>query len=276
MKTVGIVACSNGLKAEFINQNEELINYLQSIGSKVVLSNCIYEKNGFFSGTAKERAGELMKMFNNTDVEEIYDISGGDLANQILDELDYTEIKKSKAIFWGYSDLTTVINVIFSQTGKCSVLYQVKHLVCGKFTEKQRYRFENRKELFNPSFIMVQGQSMEGIVVGGNIRCFLKLAGTKYFPDLKNKLLLLEAYRGKVPQMTTCLAQLKQMGAFEQIKGIILGTFTEMEENNCVPDIVTLVKEFAGGEIPIAKTQDIGHGSDSKAIIIGERLIIKS
>ncbi len=276
MKTVGIVACSNGQKAEFINQNEELIKYLQSIGSKVVLSNCIYEKCGVFSGTAKERAYELMKMFNNPDVEEIYDISGGDLANQILDELDYTEIKKSKAIFWGYSDLTTVINAIYSLTGKCSVLYQVKHLVCGDFTEKQRYRFENRTELFNPSFIMVQGQSMEGIVVGGNIRCLLKLAGTKYFPVLRNKLLLLESYRGKVPQITTYLAQLKQMGAFEQIKGIILGTFTEMEENNCVPDIVTLVKEFAGGEIPIAKTQDIGHGSDSKAIIIGERLIIKS
>src|SRR5690606_23438132 len=125
-----------------------------------------------------------------------------------------------------------------------------------------------------PSFIMVQGKSMEGIVVGGNIRCFLKLAGTKYFPDLRNKLLLLEAYGGEVPQMTTYLAQLRQIGAFEQIKGILLGTFSKMEKNNSKPDMVSLVKEFVGQAIPIAKTQEIGHGSDSKAIIIGERLII--
>lgn len=274
MKTVGIVACSNGQKAELKNQNEELINYLKSLGNKVVLSKCIYEKNGVFSGTGKERAGELMRMFNNPDVEEIYDISGGDLANQILDELDYTAIKKSRAIFWGYSDLTTVINAIYSQTGKCGVLYQVKHLVCGDYAEKQRYRFENRKELFNPFFVMVQGSSMEGTVVGGNIRCFLKLAGTKYFPDLNDKLLLLEAYGGKVPQMTTYLAQLRQIGAFEQVKGILLGAFTQMEENKCDPDIVALVKEFAGDSIPIAITREVGHGSDSKAIIIGERLTI--
>lgn len=275
MKTVGIVACSNGLKPEFKNQNEELFNYLNSIGSKVVLSRCIYEKNGVFSGTGKERASELMRMFKNPDIEEIYDISGGDLANQILDELDYTAIMNSRAIFWGYSDLTTIINAIYSKTGKSSVLYQVKNLVSGNDVETQRYRFENRKELFQPSFIMVQGKSMEGIVVGGNIRCFLKLAGTKYFPDLRNKLLLLEAYGGEVPQMTTYLAQLRQIGAFEQIKGILLGTFSKMEKNNSKPDMVSLVKEFVGQAIPIAKTQEIGHGSDSKAIIIGERLIIK-
>lgn len=272
MKTVGIVACSNGQKTEYKNQNLELFDYLESIESKVVPSNFIYEKDGVFSGTGIERAGELMRMFNNPEIEEIYDISGGDLANQILDDLDYTAIKKSRAIFWGYSDLTTIINAIYSQTGKCSVLYQVRHLVCGNYVEKQRYRFENRNELFNPSFIMVQGRSMEGVVVGGNIRCFLKLAGTKYFPDLRYKLLLLEAYGGEVPQMTTYLAQLRQIGAFDQINGILLGTFTKMEENKCEPDIVTLVKEFAGNSIPIAITKEIGHGSDSKAILFGESL----
>jgi len=76
--------------------------------------------------------------------------------------------------------------------------------------------------------------------------------------------------------MTTYLAQLKQIGAFEQVKGILLGTFTKMEENKCQPDIVTLVKEFAGERIPVAKTREIGHGSDSKAIIIGERLVVSN
>ena len=62
---------------------------------------------------------------------------------------------------------------------------------------------------------------MDGIVLGGNIRCLLKLAGTEYFPDMKDKILLLEAMSGQVPQMVTYFSQLQQMGVFEKVKGIL-------------------------------------------------------
>ena len=274
MKKVGIVACSDAQKEEYRGRNEELVRFLESIDYEPILSSCIYSAEGVFSGTPKARAEQLMSMFADPDVEEIYDISGGDVANQILDELDYELISKSRAVFWGYSDLTTVINAIYTMTGKASVLYQIKHLVYGNSTQLQKERFLNRDELFSPAFRFVQKNVMKGIVVGGNIRCFLKLAGTGYFPDLENKILLLEAYGGRVPQMATYLAQLKQLGAFEKVSGIILGTFTAMEQNHCVPDIVTMVKEYARPEIPIAVTRDIGHGDDAKAIMIGKEIEI--
>jgi len=113
------------------------------------------------------------------------------------------------------------------------------------------------------------------VVVGGNIRCFLKLAGTRYFPDLQGKILLLESYGGEVPQMATYLAQLKQLGAFRKVNGVLLGTFTTMEQKHCVPDIITLVKEICGPEMPIAKTAEIGHDDDSKAIVIGREICLK-
>ena len=276
MKKVGIVACSDAQKEECRGRNEELVRFLKSIDREPILSSCIYAAEGVFSGTPKARAGQLMSMFADPDVEEIYDISGGDVANQILDELDYELISKSRAVFWGYSDLTTVINAIYTMTGKASVLYQIKHMVYGNAAELQKERFLNRDELFSPAFRFVQKNAMKGIVVGGNIRCFLKLAGTRYFPDLENKILLLEAYGGRVPQMATYLAQLKQLGAFEKVSGIILGTFTAMEQNHCVPDIVTMVKEYARPEIPIAVTRDIGHGDDAKAIVIGKEIEIIS
>lgn len=272
MKTVAIVACSNAQKEEYRSQNEELVRYLEETGHKVLWSNDIYEKNAAFSGTGAERAAELMRFFNDPEVEEIYDISGGDLANQVLDGLDYAAIRRRRAVFWGYSDLTTVINAIYAQTGKSSVLYQVKNMVWGEVKEVQRRRFENRAALFDPQVRFVQGEKMEGVVVGGNIRCFLKLSGTRYFPDLCDKILLLEAYGGEVPQMATYLAQLKQLGAFEKVGGILLGTFTAMEAHACSPDITALVREAAGTQIPIAKTQEIGHGNDAKAIRIGERI----
>ena len=303
MKKAAIVACSNAQKLEYRAQVEELVGFLRTVGIEVKLSECIYERGGeassrdggslgdVFSGTAEERAEQLMKMFKDPEVEEIFDISGGDVANQILDRLDYEAIAASKAVFWGYSDLSTVINAIYTLTGKESVLYQVKNMVRGAHAELQRERFcgwlsraerqecrepdEERSELFAPSFRFAQGRSMKGVVVGGNIRCFLKLAGTRYFPDLRGKVLLLEAMGGEVPQMATYLAQLKQMGAFEKIGGVLLGTFSAMERGGCVPDIVTLVKEVCGPELPIAVTGEIGHGDDSKAIVIGREIELK-
>ena len=193
MKKVGIVACSDAQKEEYRKQNEELIRFLESNGTQPVMSSCIYEKNdSIFSGSPKEKANQMMRMFTDPDIEEIYDISGGDMANQILDDLDYGRIAESKAVFWGYSDLTTVINAIYTMTGKASVLYQVKFMTSfGTSAELQRERFQNRDELFSPTFEFVQKDAMSGIVVGGNIRCFLKLAGTRYFPALENKILLL-------------------------------------------------------------------------------------
>lgn len=275
MRKIGITACSDALKEAYREQNEELVRFLKSIDSEPVLSSCIYEAENDFSDHSKERAEQLMNMFADPDIEEIYDISGGDVANQILDYLDYKVIAESKAVFWGYSDLTTVINAIYTMTGKASVLHQVKHMVYGSAADLQRKRFQNREELFAPEFTFVQKDSMKGVVVGGNIRCFLKLAGTRYFPDLENKLLLLEAYGGGVPQMRTYLAQLQQIGAFEKVNGIILGTFTAMDRNHCTPDIVTLVKGYAHPETPITVTEDIGHGDNAKAIMIGKEIEIK-
>ena len=272
MKKAAITACSNAQHPQNRPQIEELIAYLQSIGIESKLSSCIFSENSVFSGTPQERGASLMEMFKDPEVEEIYDISGGDVANQILDELDYELIAASKATFWGYSDLTTVINAIYTVTGKESVLYQVKNMVRGNHTALQCERFHNRTELFTPTFTFVQKSSMKGVVVGGNIRCFLKLAGTRYFPDLTGKVLLLESLGGEVPQMSTYLAQLKQIGAFDKVNGILLGTFTTMEQNRCLPDIVTLVKEVCGPEMPIARTPEIGHGDDSKAIVIGREI----
>ena len=276
MRKAAITACSNAQHSQTRPQIEELTSYLRSIGIEPVLSSCIYSDDSVFSGTPRERGAQLMKMFRDPEIEEIYDISGGDVANQILDELDYEAISASSATFWGYSDLTTAINAIYTMTGKESVLYQVKNIVRGNHIAAQRERFRSRTELFTPSVTFAQKSSMKGVVVGGNIRCFLKLAGTRYFPDLQGKILLLESLGGEVPQMSTYLAQLGQIGAFDKVSGILLGTFTTMEQNRCTPDIVTLVKGVCGQNIPLAQTTEIGHGDDSKAIVIGREIELSS
>ncbi len=111
---------------------------------------------------------------------------------------------------------------------------------------------------------------MQGVTAGGNIRCLLKLAGTAYWPDLRGKILILEALGGRREQLITYLSQLKQLGAFEQAAGILLGTFSMMEKEEGAAAVCELVRHFAGPGLPVAKTQEIGHGEDSKAVVIGE------
>lgn len=117
-------------------------------------------------------------------------------------------------------------------------------------------------------------RQLHGIVVGGNIRCFLKLAGTEYMPDLTDKILLLESYSGTAARMETYLCQLEQLGAFRKAAGILLGTFTEMQKRRCEPSVGTLVRRYAGADMPIAVTGQVGHGTDAKGIWIGKEFMM--
>ena len=82
------------------------------------LSPWIYGNRGPVSAWGKQRADALTELFQNPEIREIYDISGGDMANEILDFLDYEKIAASQAELWGYSDLTTVLNAIYVKNRK--------------------------------------------------------------------------------------------------------------------------------------------------------------
>lgn len=272
---VGIVGCSNAQLLSYKPKIEKLLNVITNMGLIPVCSDFIFKKYSVFSGKPEERANVLLKLYADNKIKAIFDISGGDVANEILEYLDFDLIKKNPKPFFGYSDLTTVINALYTKTGVVSYLYQIRNLIYD-CTEVQIERvvnslFYEKKDLFDIDYSFIQGSSMEGIVVGGNIRCFLKLAGTPYLPSFKNKILLLEAFSGEVALMTTFFNQLKQMGVFSQINGILLGTFTKMEELNIDPTVESILKSVINDEkLPIAKTDDIGHGTDSKCIAIGK------
>lgn len=277
---VAIVACSNGQPISNNSQVDSLISKLTNIGLKPICSDYIYAINPPFNGNADSKAKAFMDLYKNPEIKAIFDISGGDLANEILDYLDYEFIAKNPKPIFGYSDLTTVLNAIHSQTNNHIYLYQIRNLIYSD-SENQRKNFINsifndKNDLFNFSYKFIQGEKIEGTVVGGNIRCLLKLAGTKYIPDFTNKIIFLESMGGDAALMSAFLNQLKQIGVFEKVNGVILGTFSKMQENNISPTIEELaVKIINNKNLPIAKTEEIGHDSNSKCIVIGENITIK-
>lgn len=301
---VGIVCCSNGQSSTKKKEIENLKAILNEIGLIPVFSRYIYkneyeyqkgcsdrylaeenrQRTSVESGTPQERAEALMEFYKDDSIKAIFDISGGDIANTILPYLDYTYISSTDKQFWGYSDLTTIINAIYTKTEKTSVLYQIRNLLY-EYSEQQKKDFSRsiftknmhirdmstiqKDSLYEIPYEFYQGNSAQGIVVGGNIRCFLKLAGTEYFPDLTDKILLLEARSGSTAQILTYFSQLEQMGVFKKVNGILLGTFTQMEKEQNIPNVYQLLKPHITPELPVIKTAYIGHGTDSKAIEIG-------
>lgn len=278
---IGIISCSNGLSIKNKNIIDELKLNLKSLDIDMVEGDTLYAKEyNLFSGTGEEKARALEKLFLDKDIKMIFDISGGDLANEVLDFLDFNLIKENPKPFFGYSDLTVLLNAIYSQCDITTYNYQLRNLI-SKFKEEQMQNFkasfiEGKEDIFNLDYKWINGSHLEGIVVGGNIRCLLKLAGTKYMPDFKDKILFLESFSGNSAKMVTYITQYKNLGVFNEVKGIILGEFTEMEREDLKPDIVEILKRVIGEiNIPILKTSDLGHGADAKCIPIGKYLIFK-
>lgn len=278
---IAVVVNSNGLSLDQKSEVTTLLKELREMGLNPVCSQFLYQKESIFSGTAKERGMEMNLFFADETIKGIVDISGGDIANQVLPYLDYNRIKNHPKPFFGYSDLTTLLNGIYQQTGVPTYLFQLRTILWEQ-TGKQKARFVesilgDKGTLFDSQWQFIQGERISGTVIGGNIRCFLKLAGTPYLPDFRGRVLFLESNGGGIPQLTTYLNQLKQMGVFNQISGILLGSFTELEaseEGLTIRDLVLDVIE--NPDLPVAKTSEIGHGPQSRCLVIGKPLTINS
>ncbi|WP_304096452.1 hypothetical protein [Gemella haemolysans] len=62
------------------------------------------------------------------------------------------------------------------------------------------------------------------------------------------------------------------MEVFDKISGLLIGTFTKIEKEISVEELFEHVQEY----IAIAKTQEVGHARNSKALKIGEKIYIKN
>lgn len=274
---VGLIACSDGVSVENSPKVEELIKVLRSFGLEVVVANTLFRRDAYFSGKPKERAAELNILFNDDEIKAIFDISGGDSANQILPYIDYDGIRMNPKPFFGMSDLTVILNGLYTKSNLTTYHYQLMNLVSSDGMVQQnnfcRTFFEGQSDLYDFQMDWIRGNNMSGIVIGGNIRCFMKLSGTSYFPDPTDKIILLESLGGRANKIVSLIAQLQQIEYLNKCAGLILGSFTELERYNEFSILEEYLQEISySTSIPIVKTAEIGHGSNSKCIVIGQKI----
>ena len=275
---IALVVCSNGKNIEDKDRLGKLESILVEMGLVPIFTKYIYKDKIGRGEKAQVRAEELMSFYKNKEIKAIFDISGGDIANEVLDYLDYDVIKRNYKPFFGYSDLTTVLNALGSQTNEMNFLYQILNIIESTVIRDsfENTFMKNEQTLLDVKWKFLQGSSIEGEIIGGNIRCFLKLAGTKYFPEVENKVLFIEGLGTSIEGLVTHLAQLKQIGVFDKISGLLIGTFTKIEKEISVEELFELIQEYIPSSLAVAKTYEVGHAKDSKILKIGEMMNIKN
>ena len=165
-----------------------------------------------------------------------------------------------------------------SQTNEVNYLYQILNII--ESTEI-RDSFENtfmknEQTLLDVKWKFLQGSSVEGEVIGGNIRMFSKIMQvTRLFPEVENKILFIEGLGTSIEGLATHLAQLKQIGVFDKISGLLIGTFTKIEKEFSVEELFELVKEYIPEHLPVVKTSEVGHAKDSKVLGISGMINMK-
>lgn len=273
---IGIVACSNSKTEKDRGKLEALTTFLKaSYQIEAVLAPTIFVKSG--NVPAIERAKALMTFYEDSEIKAIFDISGGDLANQILPLLNYEKIAQRAIPFIGYSDLTVILNAITKKAQVSGVLFQILQIMEDP-TKAALRSFETL--FFDQESIILHGywrsrEQLKGEVtlVGGNIRCFLKLAGTPFFPEIEGKVLLLESASGGIERVNAYFSQLEQMQVFDQIAGLIVGDFSELREQNETVKLAGLLEEIASAyHLPVFHTPDIGHQPASTAVPLGKEI----
>lgn len=107
---IGVTAPSAGINEEIkIKRLENAEKNLRKKGFKYIETSNVRKEEKGRSSSSKERAKQFMDLWNNEKVGAIISATGGDFMSEILDELDFEEIKKLEPKwFQGYSDNTVL------------------------------------------------------------------------------------------------------------------------------------------------------------------------
>lgn len=276
-----LIACSNQLSLEYKPKFYKIVKILKDLNLDVTISSNIFKSDNLLSN-GKVRADDLNSAFKNKEITHIFDVSGGDLCNEMLPYIDFEIIKNSKALYFGYSDLSVLLNSIYRKTSKKSFYYNIKTILTYNGLENFKNTFlDGSYDMFSSwNYKWLLGSNIRGTLLGGNIRCTLKLAGTEYIPNFKNgkeNILFLESNSGDINKIRSFLAQYEMLGIFSNISGLILGEFTEInskDQNKELEEIcINICKKY---NISLIKTCEIGHNPESKGIVIGGYYDIKN
>jgi muramoyltetrapeptide carboxypeptidase len=267
------------------------VHYLEKMGYNVLVGKNVGKYNGYLAGTDQERLDDLHSMFSNKKVKAIFCLRGGYGAARLVDKLDYKLIRNNPKIFAGYSDISALHLAMFYKTGLITFAGPMVGVdfydEVSTFTEEMFWRLLSSSKKFgkieNPDdehILSLNSGTANGRIVGGNLSVISGLVGTEYFPDLKDKILLIEEM-GEVPyKIDRMFNQMRLSGMFKGLKGVVIGSFRDCHELDPNKKTLTLgeviTDYFSQLKKPVVYNFRHGHLKDNITVPIGINLRINA
>lgn len=273
---IGVTAPSGPIIGEKIEELQKAKEIVEKDGFKVKFSENIFSNTTGYGGTAKEKAEDINKMFADKNIKMIWFAKGGENCNSTFDYLKFDLIKENPKIICGFSDITSLTNVIADKTGLVTFSgTNFKTIATDEtnFSYKQALnRFVDGSldlEPVNEKYITIKEGKAEGKLIGGNLTLTSMLVAGKNKIDFTNKILFLEelGYETDPEAVSRNLYYMKQNGIFDKIKGLWIGNY-EHESGISLEKIIidTLENDY---NFPIIKSNNFGHIDKKTVIPIG-------
>ncbi len=271
--------------ARAVKQNEltEAIMILESWGLNVIIPDLLFETYHQFAGDSDLRVKQVQSVLDDQEVNAMIAVRGGYGCSKIVDRLDFTEIVKNPKWLIGFSDLTVFLGQLYN-LGLCSIHGPVALLLNQDGGFKSAKKLNDLLFSQNPFFELVSLKPRfykvgvaEGDLVGGNLSVLVNQIGTDSFPKLKDNILFLEDLDEYLYHIDRMLTQLDRIGAFEQLKGVVIGHMSSMHDNT-IPfggDALTIIDTIlTQHKIPYATGFEIGHECANHPVIVGQKVVL--
>jgi len=276
--TVGILATARKIDHEPL---EPAIALLKSWGLNVVIGKTIGLDNNQLAGADWQRATDFQQMMDNPAIKAIWCAKGGYGTVRMVDRLDFTNFKKHPKWFIGFSDATVLhshINNMDIATIHGIMAASVAHATDAAKQTLHKALFGEKIIYDIPPHTFNKMGKSSGELVGGNLSVLFSIVGSESEIDYKGKILFIEDLDEYLYHIDRMLMNLERNGYFKDIKGIIIGGFTKMRDNdipwghNALEIIQDISKEY---NIPICFNFPAGHIQDNRALVFGKEIIME-
>ena len=276
--TIGVVAPSAPIVGINIEQLENARKIVEKDGFKVKYSKNLFSNTNGYSASAKEKAEDINQMFKDKEIKMIWCAKGGASSNTTFEYLDYELIKNNPKIICGYSDITSLTNMITEKTGIVTFNGTNFKTIA---TDETDYSYKEAIKRFadgslelgrvGEEYKTIQEGTAEGELIGGNLYLTRGLVAGKYSIDFTDKILFLEelGLESDAERVSNYLYFMKQNGVFDKIKGFWIGNY-EHESGFTLEKIVKDVLEDEY-KFPIIKSNNFGHTETKTVIPIGTK-----
>jgi muramoyltetrapeptide carboxypeptidase len=251
---IGLISpASQAVPAEKI---EKGTRYLEGLGYRVKLGEHVAAQHGYFAGTDAERLSDLNAMLNDSRVKAIFAVRGGYGSPRLLPFVDYPAVRRQPKIVVGFSDITGLQLALFRRTGLVTFSGPLPGVEFWQkpdpYTEEQFWRLltSTRRvgSLHNPNREKLRERirgRVQGRLLGGNLSLVVSNLGTRFSPDYKGAILVLEDVREEFHRIDRMFTQLRNAGILERINGLVLGLFTQCQPSDPARPHLKLAEIFA-------------------------------